>query len=154
MRKTQWLFRAALTVSALVSSLALAQGTAVVTGIVTDAATNKPVPDVVVTATSPALQGEEIVVTDSSGLYRLAQLPPGVYTLRLEKESYKPYARTEIQVRTDRTVRVNIQLQPEAIQSENIVVVGKPPTVDVGTTNTGVNVGKDFESNGFWVCME
>ncbi len=147
MRKTQWLFRAALAVSAFVSSLAFAQGTAVVTGIVTDAATNKPVPDVVVTATSPALQGEEIVVTDSAGLYRLAQLPPGVYTLRLEKESYKPYSRTEIQVRTDRTVRVNIQLQPEAIQSENIVVVGKPPTVDVGTTNTGVTVGKDFIAN-------
>lgn len=147
MRPTTWLYRAALIGSALVSSLAFAQGTAVVTGTVTDAATNKPVPDVVITATSPALQGEEVVVTDSAGLYRLAALPPGTYTLKLEKESYRPYSRSEITVRTDRTVRVNIQLQPEAVQSDTIVVVGRPPSVDVGSTTTGVNVGKDFINN-------
>ncbi|MFZ5443833.1 MAG: TonB-dependent receptor [Myxococcota bacterium] len=113
----------------------------------TDAATGKPVPDVVITATSPALQGEEVVVTDAAGLYRIPGLPPGTYVLKLEKESYKPYSRSEITVRTDRTVRVNIQLQPEAVQSDTIVVVGKPPSVDVGSTTTGVNVGKDFINN-------
>lgn len=147
MRPTTWLYRVALIGSALVSSLAFAQGSAVVTGIVTDAATGKPVPDVVLTATSPALQGEEVVVTDAAGLYRLAALPAGTYTLKLEKESYKPYSRSDIVVRTDRTVRVNIQLQPEAVQSDTIVVVGKPPSVDVGSTTTGINVGKDFINN-------
>ena len=147
MRPTTWLYRSALIASALVSSLAFAQGSAVVSGIVTDAATSKPVPDVVITATSSSLQGEEVVVTDSSGLYRLAQLPAGVYTLKLEKESFKPYSRTDINVRTDRTVRVNIQLQPEAVQGDTVVVVGRPPTVDIGSTTTGINVGKDFINN-------
>lgn len=147
MRPNNWLYRTVLVASACVSSLAFAQGTAVVTGIVTDAATSKPVPDVVITATSPALQGEEVVVTDSSGLYRLAQLPAGVYTLKLEKESFKPYSRTDINIRTDRTVRVNIQLQPEAVQGDTVVVVGRPPTVDIGSTTTGINVGKDFINN-------
>lgn len=147
MRPSTMLYRMALIASACVSSLAFAQGTAVVTGIVTDAATSKPVPDVVITATSSALQGEEVVVTDSSGLYRLAQLPAGVYTLKLEKESFKPYSRTDINVRTDRTVRVNIQLQPEAVQGDTVVVVGRPPTVDIGSTTTGINVGKDFINN-------
>ena len=147
MRAPAWLFRAALLTVALVSSLAFAQGNSVITGTVTDAATGKPVPDVVVTATSPALQGEEIVVTDSAGLYRLAQLPAGSYTLRLEKESYKPFSRADINVRVDRTVRVNIQLQPEAVQGDTIVVVGRPPTVDVASTTTGLNVGKDFMNN-------
>ena len=128
MRPTTWLFRSALIASALLSSLAFAQGTAVVTGIVTDAATSKPVPDVVITATSSALQGEEVVVTDSAGLYRLAQLPAGVYTLKLEKESFKPYSRTDINVRTDRTVRVNIQLQPESVVVEPMSTVGALPT--------------------------
>ncbi|MFT3714322.1 MAG: TonB-dependent receptor [Archangium sp.] len=113
----------------------------------TDAATGKPVPDVVITATSPARQGEEVVVTDAAGLYRIPQLPPGIYTLKLEKESFKPYSRTDINVRSDRTVRVNIQLQPEAVQGDTVVVVGKPPTVDVGSTATGINVGKDFINN-------
>lgn len=147
MRPTTLQFRAALIGSALLSSLAFAQGTAVVTGIVTDAATGKPVPDVVLTATSPALQGEEVVVTDAAGLYRLPQLPAGVYSLKLEKESYKPYSRTDINIRTDRTVRVNIQLQPESVQGDVVTVVGRPPTVDVGSTTTGINVGKDFINN-------
>lgn len=147
MRPTTWLFRTALIASAFVSSLAFAQGTAVITGTVTDAATGKPVPDVVITATSPASQGEEVVVTDAAGLYRLPQLAAGVYTLKLEKESFKPYSRTDINVRTDRTVRVNIQLQPDSVQGDTVVVVGKPPTVDVGSTNVGITVGKDFINN-------
>ncbi|MFO0594753.1 MAG: TonB-dependent receptor [Myxococcaceae bacterium] len=113
----------------------------------TDAATGKPVPDVVITATSPSHQGEEVVVTDAAGLYRLPQLPSGIYTLKLEKESFKPYSRTDINVRTDRTVRVNIQLQPEAVQGDTVVVVGRAPTVDVGSTTTGITVGKDFINN-------
>jgi outer membrane receptor protein involved in Fe transport len=141
------LSRIALLTSALVSSMALAQGTSTITGTVTDAATGKPVPDVVVTATSPALQGEQIVVTDSSGLYRLAQLPAGVYTLKLEKESYKPFSRADINVRVDRTVRVNIQIQPESVTGDTVVVVGRAPTVDVGSTTTGINVGKEFINN-------
>ena len=147
MRVTTRLYRALLIVSMLVSSVALAQGTSVITGTVTDAATGKPVPDVVVTAKSSALQGEEVVVTDAAGLYRLAQLPPGEYTIKLEKESYKPFSRAEITVRSDRTIRVNIQVQPESVQSEQIVVVAKAPTVDVGSTSTGINVGKEFINN-------
>lgn len=85
------LYRALLLAGVLVPTLAFAQGTSTITGTVTDAATGKPVPDVVVTATSPGLQGEQIVVTDSAGLYRLAQLPAGVYLLKLEKEAFKPY---------------------------------------------------------------
>jgi len=119
----------------------------VLTGTVTDAATNKPVADVVVTATSPALQGEEIVVTDATGLYRIPQLPPGAYTLRLEKESFKPFSRGDINLRSDRTIRLNVQLQPESVQAEEVVVVGRAPTVDIGSTATGVSVGKEFINN-------
>ncbi len=126
--------------------MALAQGTSVITGTVLDAATGKPVPDVVVTATSPARQGEELVVTDSTGLYRFTQLPAGVYALRLEKEAYRPFTRGDVAVRVDRTVRVNIELQPEAVE-DTIVVVGRAPTVDVQSSATGINVGREFIDN-------
>ncbi len=122
----------------------LAQGSSVLTGTVTDAATRKPVADVAVTAVSPSMQGEQIVVTDATGLYRISQLPPGSYTIRLEKESYRPFSRGDIQIRADRTIRVNVELLPESIKAEEIVVVGRAPTVDVGSTTTGVNVGKEF----------
>src|SRR5262245_64691771 len=80
--------------SLLAGGAALAQAsTSVLTGNVVDASTKTPVADVVVTATSPSMQGEQVVVTDGSGLYRIPQLPPGSYSLRFEKETYRPFSR-------------------------------------------------------------
>jgi len=131
----------------MVGGTAFAQGSAVLTGTVIDAATKQPVADVVVTATSPSLQGEQVVVTDATGLYRIPQLPAGAYTMRLEKEAYRPYSRGDINLRTDTTTRVNVEMLPEAIKGEEIVVVGRAPTVDVASTTTGVNVSSDFIRN-------
>src|SRR5262249_28042038 len=86
-------------------ALFVLQGLAVAAGRVGDASSKEPLADVVVTVTSPALQGEQTVVTDTSGLYRVPDLPPGVYTLRLDKEQYKPYAREGISLRADTTIR-------------------------------------------------
>jgi hypothetical protein len=126
---------------------ALAQGTAVLTGTVIDTQSRRPIGDVVVTATSPALQGEQIVVTDASGHYRIPNLPPGDYSIRADKEAFKPFARGGIGLRADSTIRVNVELLPEAIQGgEEIVVVGSAPTVDVGSTATGASITSDFTS--------
>jgi len=115
----------------------------VIVGQVVSADGKTPITDVVVTATSPNLQGEQVVVTDAQGQYRIPQLPPGVYTLRFDKESFKPFSRPEIQLRLDRTIRVNVELLPEAFQT-TIDVVARPPTIDVGSTSQGVNVDQDF----------
>ena len=129
----------------LYGSAAYAQS-GVITGTVADASTKQPVPDVVVTATSPNLQGEQVVVTDASGQYRIPQLPTGNYSLRFEKEAFQPYSRAGIQLRVDRTIRVNVELLPTGI-TENLVVQGSAPSIDVGSTSTGVNVGADFSRN-------
>ncbi|QRK08902.1 TonB-dependent receptor [Archangium violaceum] len=115
----------------------------VIVGTVVSAENKKPVADVVVTATSPNLLGEQVVVTDAQGQYRIPQLPPGVYTLRFDKESFKPFSRPDIQLRLDRTIRVNVELLPESF-TELIEVTARPPTIDVGSTNTGVSVDQDF----------
>ncbi|WP_163998749.1 mucoidy inhibitor MuiA family protein [Pyxidicoccus caerfyrddinensis] len=112
-------------------------------GTVVDTQSRKPVPDTVVTATSPNLQGEQTVVTDAQGNYRIPSLPPGVYTLRLEKEEFRPYARADIQLRPNRTIRVNVDLLPESL-GETVEVTGAPPSLDVGSTTTGVNVDQEF----------
>ena len=111
-------FRAAAIAAMLVTLPALGQGTAVLTGTVTDASTEQPIENVVVTATSPSLQGEQTVVTDASGLFRLPQLPGGTYTLRFESERYKPFSRGGIVLRLDTTVRVNTQLLPSELTEE------------------------------------
>ena len=147
MRATIWMFRAALVGGMFVSSSASAQGTSVITGIVTDAVTGRPVPDVVVTASSPMLQGEQMAVTDATGLYRIDQLPAGVYSITVEKSSYRPLTAGGVTVQTDRTIRVNLQMPPEVVESEPIVVTARPPIVDVGSSTTGVVVGSDFIEN-------
>ena len=41
-------------------------------------------PGVTVTATSPQAMAPTVAVTDATGEYRLANLPPGTYTLKVE----------------------------------------------------------------------
>jgi len=130
--------------TALGASTALAQSTSVLIGNVVDASTKAPVADVAVTATSPNLQGEQVVVTDATGQYRIPQLPAGVYTIRFEKESYRPLTRTALDLPTDRTLRFNVELLPETVGSETVTVIGTPPTIDVGSSTVGSTLNSDF----------
>jgi len=126
------------------SGVAHAQsGLGVLTGRVIDSDSLAPLPDVVVIATSPGLQGEQSGLTDSAGTYRLPQLPIGVYTLRFERGGHRPYRRDGIELRADQTIRLNVELLPESI-SQDVLIVGRPPTVDVGSTQTGLVIGSDF----------
>ncbi|HUM13697.1 MAG TPA: TonB-dependent receptor [Myxococcaceae bacterium] len=147
-RPATWASRRLFWLVLLVAPATRAQsGISVLTGTVVDSSTRAPVSDVVVTATSPTLQGEQVVVTDASGLYRVPQLPPGIYSLRFEKESYRPYSRSGIDVAADRTLRLNVELLPETAGVENIAVVGTPPTIDVGSSTVGTTVSQDFVRN-------
>jgi len=119
-------------------------GRGVLTGTVVDASDKKPIADVVVTATSPSSQGEQTVVTDSSGFFRIPDLSPGTYALRLDKEKYKPYSRDGIQLRSDSTIKVTPELLPESLKADEVTVVARPPTVDQGSSSTGMNISQDF----------
>lgn len=112
------------------------KGSGILVGTVRDAASRAPLPDVVVTATSTALQGERIVVTNASGEYRIADLPPGEYSIRLEKESFKPVSRGAVAVADEKTSRVDIMLLPERIQADEVFVVGAAMSVRERSLNT------------------
>ncbi|MCP3135811.1 mucoidy inhibitor MuiA family protein [Pyxidicoccus xibeiensis] len=112
-------------------------------GTVIDAQSRQPVPDVVITVTSSAFPGEQTAVTDAQGNYLLPSLPPGVYTLSFEKEDFRMHRRPDIQLRSQRNIRVNVELLPESL-GEVAEVVGAPPTIDVGSTTAGVNVDQEF----------
>ncbi|HZI16393.1 MAG TPA: TonB-dependent receptor [Myxococcus sp.] len=129
----------------LLGAGAFAQGTSVITGTITSADDKKPLADAVVTATSPRLQGEQVVVSDASGLYRIPQLPSGVYTLRVERQGYEPFVRSDITLRLDRTVRVNIQLLPSSLGET--MEISAAPTLDVGSSTAGMSVDAEFLRN-------
>lgn len=118
------------------------QGLGVLTGTVTNASTGEPVEGVVVVAVSNSLQGESTFTTDASGHFRLPNLPPGSYRLEVLGNGYNPYSREGIQLRADATIRVNPKLVSAGGEVRDIEVAA--PTVDVGSSSTGVNLGQDF----------
>lgn len=118
-------------------------GVATLSGKVVDTQSKAPLADAVVTVTSPALQGEQTVVTDSSGFYRVPNLPAGDYTVRVEADRYRVYARGGLSLRANVTVRFDVEVLPETMTAEEVTVVGRPPTVDVGSTTSGLNVNAD-----------
>ena len=134
----------------LYGSAAFADSTII--GTVQSADTKKPIEGVQVTITSAVSEEEEkqgktpVVFkedfTTATGDYRLPQLQPGNYTLRFRTDSHK-FQRVDLTVRLDRTVRVNVQLLPDSL-TDTIDVVGKAPTIDVGSTTTGVNIDQEF----------
>jgi hypothetical protein len=111
--------------------------TAAIDGIVTDAS-NAPVPGVTVTASSPALQGERIAVTNADGAYRLAQLPPGSYRFMYEMSGFATIVRDSQRLGVGFNATINIQMQVSAMQ-ETVTVSGASPVVDQRTSRITTN---------------
>ncbi|MDI1475960.1 TonB-dependent receptor [Polyangium sp. y55x31] len=126
----------------LAASSASAAGNSVLTGTVLDAATKKPVADAVITVVLPGMQGEQVVVTSASGTYRVPSLPPGEYTIRVEKEQYRPHVRGGLTLLTNGAIRVNIQLLPDLRLVEPPYEPSPPPSIDESAT-TGLVVDAD-----------
>jgi hypothetical protein len=120
----------------------------VIFGTVTEAGTDAPVVDVVVTVTSPVLQGEQTVETDALGRYRTPELPPGEYTVRFEKELFKPYARSAVPRREGHSTRLDVSLIREALEEEIVIACG-PATVDTSSASVRRPLYFDFDTPNF-----
>ena len=84
---------------------------AVLTGMVVDAATQGPLGDVVVVARSPALPGEQTVVTDLSGAFEMTLLPAGTYSLAVKRDGFQTYSPEGLVLKGGR-MRVRIAVLP------------------------------------------
>ncbi|MDE3153839.1 MAG: TonB-dependent receptor [Acidobacteriota bacterium] len=93
-------------------------------------------PGVTVTATSPALIGTQVAVTQSNGTYLFPSLPPGTYTEKFELSGFQTIARGNITLALGQTLTVNAQL-PLASLKENVTVTAESPVVDTQSTGLG-----------------
>src|SRR6476646_9369531 len=100
--------------------------TGAIRGVVKDAQ-GLVVPGVTVTATSPALQGPRVAVTDAEGAFSVAALPAGDYTVIYELSGFTSVTR-KLVVPVGSTVYESLTLTAAGI-AESINVVGQTPAV-------------------------
>src|SRR5512140_3534075 len=90
-----------------------------------------------VVATSPALQGEQVVITDETGQYFITALPPGVYTLTVYYND-ATFSRGNVLIQIGKEAVVNIIVDSKANdgkpkgKGEIIEIQGTAPIVDQG----------------------
>src|SRR5207244_7913183 len=89
------------------------------------------VPGVLVEVTSPALiEKVRSATTDSSGQYRITNLPVGTYTVTFTLEGFSRQQRDNVALTTGFTASVNATMAVGTV-SETVTVVGESPIVDV-----------------------
>src|SRR5688572_32356498 len=111
---------------ALLPAVLFAQGTTgTLVGTVTSGGT--PIPGVLVTISSPSLQGTRTAVTGVGGGYHFQSLPPGTYTLRFELEGMQQVTKTATVVLAQNS-RMDADLRMAAA-AESLTVTASAPAV-------------------------
>ncbi len=105
------------------------------TGTVKDAQ-GAVLPGVTVTATSPALLGNQTVVSEANGEYRFPNLPAGAYVVSFELQGFQTLKRQNIVLTTGQTLTIDATLQIATLQ-ESVTVTSEAPVVDTQSTSVG-----------------
>src|SRR4029077_16467666 len=103
------------------------------TGVVKDTS-GAVLPGVTVEAASPALiEKTRSTVTDESGGFKIVDLRPGIYSLTFTLEGFSAVKREGLELPSNFTMTVNIDLKVGSLQ-ETLTVTGTSPMVDVQST--------------------
>ena len=118
-----------LAVAVFAPGVAYAQSSAIA-GVVRDSS-GGVMPGVTVQVTSPALiEKVRSTVTDDSGRYQITVLPVGTYKITFTLQGFSTVERENIQLTSDFTAPVNVQLAVGNV-TETVSVVAESPAVDV-----------------------
>src|SRR4029453_10866456 len=72
-------------------------------------------------------------VTDSSGQYRISELPPGIYEITYSLLGFATVRREGVEVTGSGVIAINIEMRVGNV-SETLTVTGETPIVDTQTT--------------------
>ena len=135
-------------VSALDSQDAYADAftTGAIRGVVKDKASGEPSVGATVVATSPALQGEQVVIADETGSYFMTSLPPGVYTITVYYND-TTFSRSNVTVSVGKEVFIGVAVDTSVTKGETIAIQGAAPIVDQGSTKIGATITSDYTNN-------
>ena len=126
------LLRLAVLSVAIVTCLAQTN-TASINGAITDTQ-DAVVTDSDVVATNDATGVRTAVRTNTSGFYLIPNLPIGTYTLAVQREGFRRYARSGILLTAGQILELNTRLEVGAV-SGTIDVTGAEPLLGAGTSD-------------------
>jgi Carboxypeptidase regulatory-like domain/TonB dependent receptor len=114
-------------------------------GTVTDPS-GAPVGGASVTARNLDTSLTVATVTSDAGLYSLANLPPGRYSVTVEGPNLKKYVREGVTVQTSSTVSLDVQMQLGGV-SENVTVSADASQLETATSDIGATVQQTLVEN-------
>src|SRR5437667_803463 len=116
----------------------------VLTGNVTDPS-SAAVPDAQVEALNMATGVSRQTTADSAGIYRFAELQPGIYKVTVSAASFGALVTENVRVEANNTRRVDVQLQLKA-QTESVTVSAAPPVLQTDRADVHTDIsGRDIE---------
>ncbi|HEU4934324.1 MAG TPA: carboxypeptidase regulatory-like domain-containing protein [Pyrinomonadaceae bacterium] len=124
----------------LATSSALAQSTATVQGTVTDSK-GDVLPNATVVVRNRSTSAERTTQTDSSGIYQVAALPVGVYSIEVRLQGFKTGLADQVTLEVAKTVVQNFQMDVGAI-SEQVLVSSDVPVIETSTTSVGTVINQ------------
>src|SRR5712692_5903111 len=96
-------------------------------------------PGVTVTARSEALLGPVVAGTDSTGYYRLNNLPTGTYVITAELPGFSTHKRDGVLMRAGLTFAIDIELRIGSV-AETITVSGESPMLETSKPTSVLNI--------------
>ena len=94
------------------------------------------VPGATITATEVRTSISRTTVSNEAGRYTFTNTPPGVYRVEGELVGFRKFARENVEVSVNTTVRVDIALSVGALE-ESVMVTGEAPVLQTDRTDTG-----------------
>ena len=100
-------------------------------------------PGVTVEAASEALiEKSRTVVTDGSGLYKIIDLRPGIYTVTFTLTGFQTFKREQLELSADFTANIDATMKVGSLE-ESVTVTGASPVVDVTSNVKTQNLPRD-----------
>jgi outer membrane receptor protein involved in Fe transport len=112
-----------LTLFFTVSELYAASGK--IAGTVIDKASGDPLP-----GANVLIEGLSLgAATDTEGQFFILNVPPGIYSVRVEMIGYKAVVQRDVRISIDLTTTINFETETEAIAGEEVVIVAEQPII-------------------------
>src|SRR5690242_1199166 len=99
------------------------------------------IPGATVEVSSPALIGKKTTTTNSSGFYRIEQLPPGAYTITVTAAGFAPQSQTNLQLNVGALPTINVTLAVGGV-TQDVIVAAAVETIDISQSKIQTNVSQ------------